>query len=250
MTKPATTQRRAKPKKAGPPPPDVDEGLTLFDERGEFVHVASPQVAGSLRYVLARTRLVDGGELPERFGLTSTISGEGVTYLCRSLALVVAHDAARQVCIVDLNWWSPSTWPGHNESTLGIADVLRGNAELDEVIVPTGNPGLYLLPAGTTKVAERPVLANRPELDKLLVDLSERFDHVLLDLPAINATSEALTLAEAVGTVALVVCEGVTPETQIKHAIEELASVRVLGVVLNRSASRVPRIIRRRIPGA
>src|SRR5947209_5435136 len=60
--------------------------LTLVDDSGEAVHVALPPVTESLRYMLARLRL-DEIELPARLGLTSAISGEGVTYVARSLAL-------------------------------------------------------------------------------------------------------------------------------------------------------------------
>jgi Mrp family chromosome partitioning ATPase len=47
-----------------------------------------------------------------------------------------------------------------------------------------------------------------------------------------------------------VVNQGVTPEDKVKSALEDLSGVPVLGVILNRSSSKVPRVIRRRIPGA
>ena len=83
----------------------------------------------------------------------------------------------------------------------------------------------------------------------MLVELSELFDHVLLDMPAVLAASEALPLAEHIGGIALVVNQGITSEEQIKSALEELNGLPVLGVILNRSSSRVPAMIRRRIPG-
>jgi Mrp family chromosome partitioning ATPase len=224
----------------------ADGHLTLYDRNGEIVHVAPATVSESLRYMLARTRLRDGGELPERVGVTSAISGEGVTFVTRSLALVLANDVGRRVCIVDLNWGAPARWPGNEESG-GMADLLRRVLPLDDAIVATGNPGLDIIPAGSASVTERPLLANSPDLDKILVSLSESYDHVLLDLPAVHATSETLTLAEASRSVALVVNQGVTPEAQVKSALDELGGVNVLGVVLNRTSTKVPRAIRRRL---
>ena len=228
---------------------DDDGRLVLLTSSGAVAHVSPEAVTESLRYMLARLRLGDSGELPERLGLISAVSGEGVTYVVRSLGLVLATDAARRVCLVDLNWWSPSPWPGDADSVPGIADVLRGTVSLERALMDTGNPNLSILPAGVLTPTERPALAQSEELEKVLVALSERFDHVLLDLPAVNLTSEALTLADNSRAVAVVVNQGVTPEAQIKVALEQLSGVVVLGVILNRSSTKVPRLIRRRFSG-
>jgi Mrp family chromosome partitioning ATPase len=228
---------------------DPGEALELRTAEGDLVQVAPPAVTESLRYLVVRMRLSRGADLPERLGITSTVSGEGVSYVVRSLALVLAHDVGRRVCLLDVNWWQPTQW-GAVPDRPGLADVIREDVGLDEVLVSTDHPGLSILPAGPTTHAQRPLLANRPELAKTLVDLSERFDHVLIDLPAIQATSEALTLAECCGNVALVVCDGVATDSHVKAALEELVGVNLLGVVFNRNATKIPAFIRRRIPGA
>jgi Mrp family chromosome partitioning ATPase len=224
-----------------------DGRLSLLDDAGQVVQVAGAPVTESLRYMLARLRLGDHNEFPDRLGLTSAISGEGVTFITRSLALVLTTDVAKRVCIVDLNWWTPSDWPSRDAP--GVADVVRDGLPLEQALHLTGNPGLHVLPAGTTHVAERPALARCAELSKMLDELNEEFEHVLLDLPAVHATSEALTLAENCPALALVVGQGVTSEDDVKSALEEVEGVPLLGVILNRSYSKIPRIIRKRIPG-
>jgi Mrp family chromosome partitioning ATPase len=82
------------------------------------------------------------------------------------------------------------------------------------------------------------------------VELSERFDHVVIDLPAVSVSGEAITLAESCGVVALVVCQGVTPQAKVRETMDELNRVQVVGAVLNRSSTSVPRFIRRHIPGS
>jgi Mrp family chromosome partitioning ATPase len=225
----------------------ADGSLSLLDEAGLVVEVATAPVTESLRYMLARLRLGEHAEFPHRLGLTSAISGEGVTFITRALALVLAADVANRVCVVDLNWWSPSDWPGPDVP--GIADVLRDELPLDEALHPTGNSGLHIVPAGAATTAERPALAGSVELSKALDELNEGFEHVLLDLPAIQASSEALTLADNCSSLALVVRQGVTPESDVKAALDEIDGVPLLGVILNRSSSKIPRIIRNRIPG-
>jgi Mrp family chromosome partitioning ATPase len=228
----------------------TDGRLVLTTETGEVVHEAASPVAESLRYMMGRLRLGDGTDLPERLGITSSIGGEGVTFVARSLALVVANDTGRRVCLVDLNWWAPEPWPGDDGSQPGLADVIRDGLPLDNALIPTGTPGLSFLPPGQAAVAERPLLANSTELDKALVELSETFDHVLIDLPAIRSTSEALRLAESCRSVAVVVTQGVTPEDEVKAVVDELHAINLLGVILNRNSTKIPRVLRRRIPGA
>ena len=111
-----------------------------------------------------------------------------------------------------------------------------------------GNPGLDLLPAGATTVSERPYLANNPALGEALTNLGELYDHVIVDLPAIRATGDALALADVSRNLVMVVASGVVPEGEMKAISDDLVGTTVLGAVLNRDASRVPGIVRRRIP--
>src|SRR4051794_15706978 len=60
---------------------DTDGRLTLATETGEVVQIVPAPVAESLRYMMARLRLGDGVDMPERLGVTSTIAGEGVTFV-------------------------------------------------------------------------------------------------------------------------------------------------------------------------
>ena len=227
----------------------VEGALTLTDELGEPLHTIPGEVAESLRYLVARARATGTGDLPQLLGITSAISGEGVTFMSRSLALVVAHDAGRSVCLVDLNWWSPHTWPTGDPNQPGVADVLRGSIDLGYALLPTDHPTLDLLPAGATTPIERAALANSTAVKEMFGWLCEYYEHVFVDLPAIHETSEALTLAKACGSVALVIGQGVTPSTQVRDAVAELEGIDLIGVALNRASSKVPGFLRRRIPG-
>jgi Mrp family chromosome partitioning ATPase len=226
----------------------ADGSLSLLDEGGTLVHFAPARVTESLRYMVGRLRLVEGEDLPERLGVTSAISGEGVTFVTRTLGMVLANDAGKRVCLVDLNWWSPANWPSEADQ-MGVADVLRDGCAVERTIIETAFPNLFVLPAGMAAPVERPALARSHDLEKMLVELSEDFDHVLIDLPAVYATSESLTLAENCGRVMVVVGQGLTPDSQVKGALDELRGISVLGVILNRSRTKVPRVIRKRFPG-
>jgi Mrp family chromosome partitioning ATPase len=223
-----------------------DVPLALRSRAGELLHVSLPVVSSTLRATIARLRLAD--ELPATLGVVSAMRGEGVTYISRSLALVLANDSGADVCVVDLNWRTPAAWGGTIDTRPGLADVVRGTASLDDVIVPTAERALSIVPAGRTTLDEVPVFAAGSTLASVLADLGRRFDHLVLDVPALHAAPEALTLAAHADAVAVVVRQGVTAESQVASALDELDGVPVLGVVLNDYSTKVPKFIMQRVP--
>ena len=239
MTPVASRRLRPETKRGLP-----DEALAMFDKHGELLHVAPPEVVSSLRHLLGRFRMGTGVAVPERLGITSTITGEGVTFISRSLAVVMAHDTGRRVCLVELNWSNPTLGPD-GRPLPGMADVLRGSLTLDEALVGTLEPSLALLPAGAATPAERSMLANSEVLDKKLTELGSTYSHLVIDLPALRAASEALTLAVQNQALIMVIAAGVTHQPQIRSALDDLGHTEVLGAVVNRSSSMMPSFVQR-----
>lgn len=227
-----------------------DGTLVLIDEAGSPIQTVPTEVGEAVRLMVARMRLSDGTDIPQRLGIVASLAGEGTTSIARSLAVVLSNDLSRHVCLVELNWWSLSPWSSRGEVRGGMAEVIAAGAPLDAVLVPTGNPGLTILPAGATAVSERPLLANSPDLERVLGELSDRFDHVLLDLPALSTTSDSLTLAEKAGTLLLVIRQGVTSESDVEAALDQLHGLPVLGAILNRHSTKLPGFVKRRLPGS
>ena len=235
-------------KKRQAAPPDelggfMDGGLAILDVEGNRVHVTPSKVAASLRYFLARVQLHDSDGLPTRLAVTSALVGEGVTYITRSLAAVLAYDTLASVVVVDLNWRRPKDEP--TEDGRGLADTIEADVPLDEVIFPTSNPRLSLVPAGAVPLARRPALASGTALAEALDELEQRFDYMLLDLPPVLVTSEAMNLSQFADSYVLVVRQGATSEAQVEAALEEMQGGDVLGVILNRFDSSIPKRIRR-----
>jgi Mrp family chromosome partitioning ATPase len=219
-----------------------DGGLAIVEFGGQLIHTAPAGVTSSLRYLLTRLQLNDPDEIPRRLAITSALHGEGVSYIVRSLAAVMAHDLERMVCVVDMNWWSGART---DPTSLGLADVvLRGHAA-EEVLVETVTENLWFMPAGTVELAGRPAVAKDPRLAAALDDLERQFDHLIFDLPAVLATSDAIALARFADVYALVVRYGVTTVAQVKSALDELAGMASIGLIVNRSDSSIPRVVRR-----
>lgn len=176
--------------------------------------------------------------IPKRLGITSSIRGEGVSYLTRALATTIAHDAGVDVCIVETNWWSPSV-----DTPNGLGAVVNGKHYLNDVIMTTNYPNLVIIPAGNLSPNERSIGARSESLKQIFRELEDRFDHILIDLPAIHATSEAVPLANLADSLCMVVRQGVTSSPRVRKSLSLLGHLDVIGVVMNQVETYTPQFL-------
>jgi Mrp family chromosome partitioning ATPase len=221
-------------------------GLQLLDHKGEPWHTTPAVVADALRQPVSRWQVQDKGGVTGKLVITSTLRGEGTTFISRSLGDVIANDLQRTVCLVDLNWWNPSPPPGPDAKP-GLSDIMRGETSIDETLVPTSNPTLWFLPAGLTDAAERPVLAQSEVLKDCVQQLEARFDHLILDVPALKGCGEALALTALGSGCVLVIRHGITTVDQAAASVSELSYVPLLGVILNQAQTQIPGSLLKRI---
>jgi len=201
--------------------------------------IASEASWSSLRYLLA------GGEIPHRLSVTSAIHGEGVTAISRTLAALIAYDWRRTACWVDLNWWKNASGRAEQELfPMTIAGVLDGTGVVADLPMATSVPGLSMVMAGDVPVSARSRLPKSERLAQVIDDLARSFDYVILDLPPVLASSDALTLGNFTDGYLLVVRQRATSSAQVRAALRTMNTIPCLGTVLNGVQSNVPRWLR------
>jgi len=168
-------------------------------------------------------------------GFTGVASGDGASTVALGTSLSLAALGAGPVLLVDANWLRPSlTSDASIASRPGLADVLRGDAELDDVVIPTGRAQLVFLGAGTVNGAEPPLDALPPLLDQAL----SRFSAIVADLPpALVSESVVSPWAASLQQLFVVVRSGVTPLALVRRAVTAFGYERPQ-VVLNRMPER------------
>jgi len=194
-------------------------------------------VVEALRYMLSRVSRHD--PLPRRLSLLAPLRQEGVTYLARGLAATLAHDLRATVCAVELNWWWPSSLPGDPQP--GLAGVLTGQITLDAALVFTTDPYLAWLPAGYLDPGQRSLVARSQALEAVLAALSGQFDYLILDVPAIRATSDALPLASLGTAGCLILSQGGASISTAQQTVDEIAPLPIIGALINRVRLNTPR---------
>lgn len=193
------------------------------------------------------SRVEREGPFPKRLSMIAALRQEGVTHLSRALATTLANDTEKTVCLVELNWWWPEVLPEMTDQP-GLAAVLEGEAALDDVIQETNYHNLFLVPSGTPPQHTRSVLARRSILEEMIQALGGRFDHLILDIPAVMATTDAAPLASHGTAVCMVIHQGVTSVEDARLALDEVSNLPVLGVVMNNVKLETPELLLKFIP--
>jgi Mrp family chromosome partitioning ATPase len=225
-----------------------DEGLHLALPTGDgFPLMNVPaDVVNALRHMMSRLNHRSG--FPPRLSLVAAQRGEGVTYLSRALGLTMAHDLDASICVVELNWWWPTALPERSLNNDGLAAVLSGQTALDEALLFATRPNLALLPAGHINTIDRPAAARSGALRQTIKELSGRFDHLILDVPAILATSDAIPLASLGEGCCLVIRQNVTSTENVRLALDDVQHMPMLGVVMNQAQTAIPAWLLKYIP--
>lgn len=206
------------------------------------------EVVDSLRLLL--TQLDRSGELPKRIALVAALRGEGVTYLSQALGTVLGSDLKARICIVELNWWWPQQSALVALDNEGLAAVAEGRASLEDVIAPTGLSNVAFVPAGRLMQQNRHAMARSQDLRGVLDQLSKRFDHLILDIPAILATSDAVPLAATADVCAVVIQQGVTASSDVRKALDQIDHLNVSGVLLNKVRMSTPASLAKLLPAS
>jgi len=196
---------------------------------------ASPAVYESFRVLRANLQLSTPERPARSLLVTSTMAAEGKSYTAMNLAKAMARDGQR-VILVDADLRSPTLHerletPAHP----GLADVLRGHADLKEALHPTRVPGLRVMPAGSDPGGAVETLTTA-SAETLARELSGMGDCAVFDGPPLLEAAESLVLSGQVDGVLYVVEVGGPPKPMLTLAEQMLsnAHARVVGVVLNR----------------
>ena len=239
-----------------PTPQTHDLPIALRAANGDTICVFPADVISNIRQL--ENTLIYNHTMPKLLGLVAALGGEGVTYVSLALGTTLATDLPASICVVETNWYTPEQLarivgrrvasPRAEPASAGLASVLNRTCTLDQALVPTTLPNLQLLPAGDMPTHLRPSMARSDALKQCLAQLSERFDHIILDIPAIHATSDAIALASLTNACCVVIRQGITPMAQVRQAIDSLQHLNLLGVVFNQMHSDLPRWMHALIP--
>lgn len=170
----------------------------------------------------------------KRILVTSAAPSEGKTTVAVSVAISLAQGGQR-VCIVDCDLRRPRLHRIFDRAgDAGLMNVLVGEATLAEVAKPTVVPNLFCVPCGPVPPNSADVVAS-DKFRRLLEELSEHFDRIVLDSPPVVAVTDSAILSTLSDGVLMVIRAFKTTFGLAKSGLRTLRDVDapIAGAVLN-----------------
>ncbi|GEM_PF-1472996 len=166
--------------------------------------------------------------------VTSALPQEGRTTVVQTMALYLVS-LGHKVAVIDADFLKPSlTALAEKQGGPGFTDLLSGYATLDDVISVDGS-GFSIIPAGSL-ARQSPDDLHTDKLRKVLGDIRQRFDYVLIDSGPLLARSEAGVIATGADGI-LVVTQWMKTSQENSARMFELLNdtgAPILGVVINK----------------
>jgi capsular exopolysaccharide synthesis family protein len=170
----------------------------------------------------------------KRLLVTSSVPGEGKTTLSVNLAQALGQ--MRKVLLIDADMRRPAVHRGltNLDETRGLSHLVAGTATVSQCVQRLEGTNVWVLPAGPVPPNPQELLSSR-RFEETLEQLSQVYDHVVIDCAPACAVSDALVLSRLVHAVVYVVRSDSTPWQLADQGVRRLRRVNapIIGAVVN-----------------
>jgi protein-tyrosine kinase len=175
-----------------------------------------------------------------RIMVTSSVEGEGKSFVALNLALSMATERDSTVLLIDADTTRPKiSQLAGIDSKFGLLDLLAGGeAAVSDALFRTNIDRLMLLPAGAGRRHATELLASAA-MERLVEHLATRYpDRILIfDAPPLLGAPEPSVLASHMGQIIVVVEADKTTHKVLTKALTTIQSCPVVTTVLNKASS-------------
>jgi capsular exopolysaccharide synthesis family protein len=243
----ATSGKRSRRRSAPVEESPVQERPAIFDQiqllrvsapaQGRLVSVSDKESAAAeaFRLLAVRLRHLRRDRPLKRVLVSSTIPQEGKSMCSANLACSIAQRGQQRTLLLEGDIRRPSLAPMFGLAPRpGISEWLREERELKDSIYFLEGPGLWFMPAGSCSANPLELLQST-KLARLLDQLSELFDWVVIDSPPVLPLADTSVWTRLCDGVLLVTRQGVTEKRQLQRGVEAIEPQKLIGAILNSS---------------
>ena len=158
----------------------------------------------------------------------------GKSFISTNLATILAQSDKR-VLIVDADLRRGYLHKYFNYDTQpGLTELLNGQHSLETVIRNTEVPGLSVISRGKSPANPSELLSSN-QFKNLLEQMSEKFDHVIIDTPPVLAVTDGIIISQYTGVNLVIARYAKTQMKELELTLNrfEQAGVKVNGFILN-----------------
>ena len=197
--------------------------------------------AAAEAYKLLRTKLqfsfADEGGC-RIIGVSSALTGEGKSLSAANLAYTTAQ-LGKRVLLIDCDMRRPSLADKLPiQKTPGLSDFLTGQSSADNLIqicgIKEGERAFHAVASGRTPPNPMELLSSA-RMEKMLEQLRNGYDYIILDLPPVGEVGDALAAAKLTDGMLIVVRQNYCDRLALNAAIRqfEFVDTKILGMVFN-----------------
>lgn len=191
-------------------------------------------VTESFRTIYSSLKVHPEGKNAKVLLITSTIPGEGKSFLATNLAQTFAHNGQKTLLIdCDLRMPNVAKSLSINNKT-GLVSCIHGESSLEDSIQKDVFPNLDIITSGGQTRNPLPII-NSDMFQDLLKTLGQQYDKIIIDTPPIAPVSDALNMTQYVDGVIYAMKFNLVKKRTARQAIKRLldTNVTVFGAVLN-----------------
>ncbi|TAE46881.1 MAG: polysaccharide biosynthesis tyrosine autokinase [Cytophagales bacterium] len=166
--------------------------------------------------------------------VTSTISGEGKTFVATNLSGIIAM-TDKKVIILDFDMRKPKLNLAFGLDNLkGVADILSGKAIWQECVRDTEIDTLKVITAGPPPPNPSELIL-RDDLDILLNNLKQNFDVIMIDTPPVGLVTDGILIMKKVDLPMYIVRAGYSKRFFIKgvNRVAQVNQFKNMSVIMN-----------------
>lgn len=155
-----------------------------------IVHKSAKSILSeSLRNIRTNVNFINSHA--QTIAISSSISGEGKTFVALNLAGILAL-SDKKVILIDLDLRKPKVHLGlGKENKSGMSNLIIGNVALDDVILHTDIDNLDFISAGSIPPNPSELILSEA-FNFILSELKERYDIVIIDSPPVGIVTDGV----------------------------------------------------------
>lgn len=218
--------------------------ISLYPHAGDVVHTdeiafilnenLKSRIADSFRGLRTNLRFLMGEGGTKVILVTSSVSGEGKSFISKNLAASFAL-ANKRTLLVHLDLRKPADFSHFGiESNEGLSSFLSGGSTFESIILKTKFANLDLIPSGP--IPPNPTeLIDSAKAEEMFKLLRNQYDIIIVDSPPVGLVADPLVLASFADHILFVVRYRTSRIRLIKQTLNDLTQkgIKKISIVAN-----------------
>ena len=220
-------------------PPASVPGVSSADKilYKNLVTLVNPQSYEAEQFKILRNNILFpvAGEVPRSILITSSLQGEGKSFVAANLAVSIAMNVNKHVLLIDCDLRKPDLNRIFGLGDVpGLSDYLEERRDLASLLQRTDVERLSLLPGGPIPINPSELMSSE-RMSEMLEEVKHRYNDrlIVIDSPPPLLAAETSYLARQVDGIVLVVQYGKTPREDVEDLMDTVGSEKILGAVIN-----------------